>query len=111
MIQADPSVLVKGAIPGRLGARSFHALRSEVTDVITRLRTGAALNENEEVFYSGQVPGALDLSEPEAIETKLTVLEELFTGLGAGAAHSTASPTSPSQPRRRRFNPATGRIE
>ena len=77
-------LLLKGAIPGSLGAREFAAIRNEMMDVLTRLRTGAALNQNEQEFYAGQMPGALDITEPEAIKSKLKILEDMFNGLSGG---------------------------
>lgn len=83
MIKANPNLLIMEAIPGSLGARELSTAKKEVADVITRLRTGAALNEEEQKFYGGQVPGALDLTEPGAIDYKLDLLKKLFTGLGS----------------------------
>lgn len=84
MIQANPQQLLMEAVPGSLGAREMRAAKNEVADVITRLRTGAALNQEEQDFYKSQLPGALDLSEPEAMNYKLGLLKQLFTGLSQG---------------------------
>lgn len=79
ILKQDRSVLVKAAIPGSPFAREFAAVRGEAIDVITRLRTGAALNMQEEDFYKRQFPGLMDLlTDPKAIEAKLTMYEDLF---------------------------------
>lgn len=68
--------LAQRALPGRPGARIFHAARKEAQDVITRLRTGAAINATEEKFYSEQLPEVGD--SPETIEYKLNLLRTLY---------------------------------
>ena len=87
------SLLMKAAIPGAIGAREFSAQRNEMIDVLTRLRTGAALNEDEQTFYEGQAPGALDITEPQAIITKLKMFEDLYSGIVGGTR--TLAPQSP----------------
>lgn len=74
-------VLQKAALPGSLFARKYETAVREASDVLTRLRTGAALNENEEKFYRSQLPTLLDLTDPEAIDYKLKVIEDLFNAL------------------------------
>lgn len=80
-IEKDPWIIVKASIPGSLGAREYTALIKEASDVITRLRTGAALNASEEAFYKSQMPTLLDLTEPTAIEAKLAMIEAVFQGI------------------------------
>ena len=81
----DPAVLAKAAIPGSPGARLFTSYKKELADIITRLRTGAALNEEEQRFYQGQMPSVLDLvgqsMEPGLINAKLKIYEDLFHGV------------------------------
>jgi hypothetical protein len=79
-INRDPNVLYKAAIPFAPFAREFNTARREAADVITRLRTGAALNADEQVFYQNQMPTALDSAE--TIAYKLQSLRSLFSALG-----------------------------
>lgn len=98
-IEADPAVLLKAAIPGSPGARLFAAWKNELSDIITRLRTGAALNEEEQKFYQGQMPGLLDLVgqkvEPGLIEDKLKIYDGLFNGVLSQYGRRAASGYSP----------------
>jgi hypothetical protein len=75
-LSSDPAVLLKGSIPGAPGARVFQTARKEATDVITRLRTGAAINKNEEKFYMSQLPAFGD--SQETINYKINLLRSLF---------------------------------
>ena len=85
-IRANLGDLSKTALPGRgilggigarvLGTGELDTAIKEASDVITRLRTGAAINANEERFYKSQLPQAFD--SPEVIEQKLGQLENLF---------------------------------
>lgn len=79
------STLVPGrGIFGNLGANALgtaeydNAARN-IADVITRLRTGAALTESEERFYKSQLPQAFD--SPEAIQQKLGMFRDLFASV------------------------------
>ena len=45
----------------------------------TRLRTGAALNKEEQEFYDSQLPKVTD--QPRDIEYKLSLFEDLFSRL------------------------------
>lgn len=103
-MKKNPSLLKQLAIPGSPGARIARAARNEMADVLTRVRTGAALNEYEQVFYGEQAPGLLDdlFDDPAAIEYKLSIFEDNFKELappsastpppagGAGAGPKTA---------------------
>lgn len=80
-INKDMNILLKAAIPGAIFARKFETARKEASDVITRLRTGAALNESEERFYKSQLPSVLDYKNPEAIKYKIELFRNLFTRL------------------------------
>lgn len=80
-INKDKSVLLRAAVPGGVLARDFWKARREVSDVITRLRTGAALNESEEKFYIAQLPGALDYFSPASITESINRLRTLFSSL------------------------------
>ena len=72
--------LVQAAVPfGLGGARILRTARNEIADVITRLRTGAALNEQEQAFYKRQMPSALDSGA--TIKYKLDLFRQLFQRL------------------------------
>lgn len=85
-IKKDPKVLAMAAIPGSLGARLFDQARNEIMDVLTRERTGAALNDDEMQFYRKQMVGLMDLAsehlgEKGVIEDKLKLYEDLFNAV------------------------------
>lgn len=82
-IQNDPSVLVKDAIPGggiarRLtGTSNYEAAKQNVVDVIARLRSGAAITQDEANRYMGLLPGATDT--PQIASQKLQRLYGLLS--------------------------------
>lgn len=86
----DKSGVPKGTLlPGRglggaaganiLGTAEYDTAARNVKDVITRLRTGAALTDSEERFYNSQIPQAFD--SPEVIEQKINLFNDLFTSI------------------------------
>ena len=80
IIKDDPNALIKESLPFAPGARILRAARKEVKDVLQRLRTGAAINATEQVFYEEQLPGPLDSAETVAF--KIGMFRRLFTRLG-----------------------------
>lgn len=78
-----PNALKELSVPGSPTERAARAARNEMVDVLTRIRTGAALNESEEAFYKGQAPGLADdlFSSPADIEYKLSIFEDNFKAL------------------------------
>jgi hypothetical protein len=83
-IAKDPYFLEKAATGASQGA----AWRNELSDIITRLRTGAALNQEEQHFYQSQLPGLKDKlaskilpGEKNLIDSKLKIYEDLFNGV------------------------------
>lgn len=72
-------VVLKAAIPGSLGARQFATARKEASDVITRLRTGAALNKDEAAYYMSQLPSVLDSDKD--IAYKMQLFRTLFEAI------------------------------
>lgn len=86
VIESQIGNLGKTAIPGGglfgglgdrlLGTGELETAIKEASDVITRLRTGAAINANEERFYRSQLPQAFD--SPEVVAQKLGQLRNLF---------------------------------
>ena len=92
----NPNLLVQLATPGSPGARTALAAKREIIDVLTRIRTGAALNTNEEDFYNNQAPVLLDqlFGDPETVEYKLGIFEQQFKDL-APPAPGIPNPTGP----------------
>lgn len=78
-----PGTLAALAVPGSPTARKARAARAEMIDVMTRLRTGAALNADEQKFYNDQAPGLIDslFNDPDTIPYKLSIFEQEFQGL------------------------------
>lgn len=87
-IANNPSVVNKSGIPGQgsliggfeskaLGTGSYNAAISNVRDVISRLRSGAALNAQEEKTYTNLLPKAGD--SPDTINYKLSTLGALLS--------------------------------
>lgn len=62
-----------------LGTAEFDNASKNLADVITRLRTGAALTDQEEAFYKAQLPQAFD--SPEVISQKLATFRDLFSSV------------------------------
>lgn len=76
ILSKDPLAPVKANLP-IVGGRSPYATAArEVTDVISRLRSGAALTEDEVKFYQTQLPQQFD--SPETIQYKLNLFKNLF---------------------------------
>lgn len=90
-LNKDSSVLVKASLPGSIGARDYVRWGKEVADVYTRLRTGAALNENEIKFYNSQLPKLLDYNNPQNIAAALKIFRDLFNEFATGQRGSTNS--------------------
>lgn len=74
-----------------LGTSQFETLTAEATDVKTRIRTGAALNEQEIGFYSAQRPTFGD--RPEDITKKFNQLEGFYLGM-SGLPVTVVNPTT-----------------
>lgn len=89
IMEQDPSVRSKTLLPGRsmfggagasiLGTSSYDTAARNIADVITRLRTGAALTESEEKFYKSQLPQAFD--PPETVSQKMQMFQDLFSSV------------------------------
>lgn len=86
IMENDPSAKTKQIIPGQsmfggaggnaLGTSSYNAAQKNITDVITRLRTGAAITESEEKFYRSMMPQAFD--NADTVNQKLDMFQNLF---------------------------------
>lgn len=61
-----------------------------VYDLVTRTRTGAALNQSEEEFYKQFVPGITDT--PASIQDKIKRLQDLYSSLAGEVSSSTFFP-------------------
>ena len=91
VIGQDPSAKTKQIIPGQgmfggagsnaLGTGSYNAAQKNILDVITRLRTGAAMTESEEKFYRGMMPQAFD--DADTTNQKLNTLQDLFESIAS----------------------------
>ncbi len=79
-IAQQPSVLARAAMPGKPGARLFEKYKVEFREIISRIRSGMALNQQEMAIYKDQMPGLLDqlLGEKGTIEGGLKIYEDLF---------------------------------
>jgi len=87
ILTKDPLAVAKSKIPGVAGRSPYSTASREIADVLTRLRTGAALNESEQKFYESQLPDLLD--SPQTIQYKLKLFRDLFTQLGYGQTGAT----------------------
>lgn len=69
-------------VPGKLftlGLGKVGQAKREITDVISRVRTGAALTKEEESFYKKQIPRAID--NEATIRQKLNQLTAFYAGI------------------------------
>lgn len=97
IVTSDPSAVLKSSVPTNIGKNLaggavLHTAIGEAADVISRLRTGAAINKEEETFYRSKLPSLGDSNE--VIQYKLGVLNDLFSKFanpaGAGGDITTA---------------------
>lgn len=85
-IHDDPNVVMKASVPlvGSILAPTFKRISGDLADVVTRVRTGAALNEDEQKFYDAQLPGAKDILsqywnfDPKAVENAINLHRQYF---------------------------------
>lgn len=72
MVEADPNVTLKASLPGgsftrrATGTAQYEAAKQNVADVIGRLRSGGAINQDEEKRFLAQLPQAGD-SQQDAL--------------------------------------------
>lgn len=88
MIQADPEIVNKTAVPGQNnrifgglvkrveGTSDYQSAAQNTLDALARARTGAAMSKQEQAFYQRFLPTAGD--SPEAIQYKLQQLAQAF---------------------------------
>lgn len=83
MLAADDSLLWKKSLPSFVaraaGAGEYLAVEGEVTDVKSRLRTGAAITDFEQAFYRSQAPQPGDPQEIR--QRKISHLRGFYLGL------------------------------
>jgi hypothetical protein len=82
ILAQDPYAPLKAKIPIVSGRSPYAAAAKEVADVYTRLRTGAALNKEEQTFYDSQLPQPFDSAE--TVQYKLQLFESLFQKFAYG---------------------------
>jgi hypothetical protein len=82
----------KSKIPVVSGQSPYATASKEVADVLTRLRTGAQLNAQEQAFYQSQLPQPLD--NQQTIQYKLNLFRNLFNTLGTQATQTSAATTT-----------------
>lgn len=89
----DPNLLLKNYLPGILGraagASTFRTYIQEMTDVKTRIRTGAALNNQEIAFYKNQAPILGDSKQD--VQNKFNIMKSFYLGM-RGEAVTLKSP-------------------
>lgn len=81
IVDSDPNALLKSFTPTNVGKNlaggaKLNTARQEAADVIARLRTGAAINKEEEKFYQSKLPQFGDTAEQ--VRYKLQSLATLF---------------------------------
>ena len=75
-LATDKNILAKAALPGSLGARTWTSAVGNAADVIGRLRSGGAINEDELKTFKSFLPQLGD--NQKDINYKLGELEKLF---------------------------------
>jgi hypothetical protein len=88
----DPNAPLKANIPVLQNQTPYAAAAKEMADVITRLRTGAALNKDEQAFYMSQLPQPFD--SPQTIQYKLSLFENLYNKYAYGQVSAPSGPSS-----------------
>lgn len=82
ILQQDPNAAKKAALPGGsftqalTGTGQYQAAINNATDVIGRLRSGGAINADEEKRFRSLLPAAFD--SPDTVQYKLGSLAQLF---------------------------------
>lgn len=72
--------LIGAALPFSIGDRNTGFIQDDLTDLIGRLRSGGAINKDEEERFQRLIPGWLDLNEKQKLY-KLNELGQKFGGL------------------------------
>jgi len=95
-INKNPNIAIQAAVPGSPGARIFATARKEASDILTRLRTGAALNKDEMKFYVTQLPQPFDSAE--TIKYKIKLFREIYNRIiQSGGAQTALTATTETQ--------------
>lgn len=86
LLSQDSSILTqRGLLPMQIqssSAKQFNRAATEASDIIARLRTGAAINDKEVELYNGYIPNIWD--DPQTIQYKFGVLEGMFNSIMGG---------------------------
>lgn len=97
LLNQDSSILTqRGLLPVQIqssNAKQFNRAATEASDIIARLRTGAAINDKEVELYNGYIPNIWD--DPQTIQYKFGVLEGMFNSIMGG--QSTQQQQQPQQ--------------
>lgn len=84
-VEEDPGLISRVQIPllGGMGqAGKMKKALKEVQDIYTRLRTGAALNNEEIAFYESQIaPNLINIADPTSFNYGLDLAESFFAGI------------------------------
>lgn len=92
IIDKDPSVLAKTAIPGSPGAREYDAYISSITDALGGLRTGATVSEEQQKFYRKMLPQLFD--SPATIKAKIAAVRKELEGYASANVQDTLPSTT-----------------
>lgn len=103
LIKSDGSVDWVKLLGAKTGFGQTATDLREAADVITRIRTGAALNASEQVFYAKQVPRLGDSAD--VIQHKINQLGALYAGV-SGSPVILKSPDGRTYSFEDMFNPA-----
>lgn len=74
LLDADSNIMLKAALPGAFGARSYEAAKASLTDIIGGLRTGASVSKEQQKFYNDLLPKNGD--SKETIRKKIQAVRE-----------------------------------
>ena len=97
MIQRDPSLVTKAALPGSsltdglLGTSSYRAAIKNVQDAMSRLRSGASMTEQESARFDQMLPKFGDTTE--TIQYKIDEFKTYFRDANMNA-RGTSGPTT-----------------
>lgn len=83
------NVLGRAALPFKF-AGTYTTAEREIKDILVRMRTGAAISAQEELYYQKQLPSIYD--NQDTVKYKLKLFEELFSTINQKALTSPADP-------------------
>ena len=80
------NTLLGQSLPFGIGDRGTRAVVDNLSDVIGRLRSGGAINKDEESRFKGMLPGPLD--DLDTKNKKISTLENYLNSVGVGLSGS-----------------------